>query len=165
MLIFKTTYAQQNQSQPQTHYYYIEEASYDLLKPKKVTENQDGVLIYSGSDFTVSSLVAKEYKLEVIADYDGHIDYKTVETEDKRGIEYLSPNPASTTVDIGYFISEHDNGYIMLTHSITGLSYNYVLNSTNTNQVIPVDQLASGTYIVNLVANGGIIATENLIIN
>jgi hypothetical protein len=127
--------------------------------------DEDGVLIYSGSDFTVSSLVAKEYKLEVIADYDGHIDFKTVETEDKRRIEYMSPNPASINVDIGYMISESDNAYIMLTHTITGLGYNYVLNSGNTNQVIPVDQLASGTYIVNLVANGDIIDTENLIIN
>ncbi len=127
--------------------------------------DEDGVLVYSGSDFTVSNLVAKEYKLEVIADYDNHIDYKTVETEDKRQIEYLSPNPATTSLDIGYKIAENDNAYIMLTHSNTGLSYNYVINSNNSNQLIPVDQLPQGNYIVNLIANGEILDTKNLIIN
>jgi len=127
--------------------------------------DEDGVLIYSGSDFTVSSLVAKEYKLEVVADYDGHIDYENVETEDKRGITYLSPNPATTSVDVGYLIAENDNAYVMLTNANTGLSYNYVLNSNGTNQVISVDQLPQDTYIVNLVANGDIIDTHNLIIN
>jgi len=114
---------------------------------------------------SIINSVAKEYKLEVIADYDGHVDYETVETKDKRGIEYLSPNPASTTVDIGYLVAETDNAYIMLTNSTTGLSYNYVLYSANNNQLIPVDQLLQGTYIVNLVANGEIIDTKNLIIN
>mgnify|MGYP006427026575 CR=1 FL=1 len=127
--------------------------------------NEDGVLIYSGSDFTVSSLVAKEYKLEVVADYDGHIDYETVETEDKRGITYLSPNPATTSVNVGYLIAENDNAYVMLTNTTTGLSYNYVINSSNNNQTIPVDQLPQDIYIVNLVANGDIIDTQNLIIN
>ena len=127
--------------------------------------DEDGVLIYSGSDFTVNNLVAKEYKLEVIADYDGHIDYQTVETEDKRQIEYLNPNPATTSVDVGYLISETDNAYIMLTHTITNLSYNHILNANNDNQIIPVDQLPQGTYIVNLIANGEIIDTKNLIIN
>jgi len=127
--------------------------------------DENGVLLYSGSDFTVSSLVAKEYKLEVIADYDGHIDYKVVQTEDKREISYMTPNPATSVVDIGYKISENDNAYVMLTHSITGLNYNYVLDAINSSQSIPVDQLPQGTYIVNLVANGNILDTKNLIIN
>jgi len=41
----------------------------------------------------------------------------------------------------------------MLTHSITGLSYNYMLDATNSSHSIPVDQLPQGTYIVNLIAN------------
>lgn len=114
---------------------------------------------------SIINFVAKAYKLEVIADYDGHIDYKTVETEDKRQIEHLSPNPATTSLDIGYKIAENDNAYIMLTHSNTGLSYNYVINSNNSNQLIPVDQLPQGNYIVNLIANGEILDTKNLIIN
>lgn len=127
--------------------------------------DEDGILIYSGSDFTVSSLVAKKYKLEVIADYDGHVDYKTVETEDKRQIEYLSLNPTTTSVEVGYLISQNDNAYITLTHLISGLSYNYVLNSAINSQTFPVDQLPQGNYIVNLIANGEIIDSKNLIIN
>lgn len=40
-----------------------------------------------------------------------------------------------------------------------------ILNSNNDNQIIPVDQLPQGIYIVNLIANGEIIDTKNLIIN
>jgi len=203
MLFINFTQAQQNQN----HYYYIEEATVDILKPNAILENTDetialyfsnekitnrsenpdgsetfyaqsinegakynwydesGVLVYSGSDFTVSSLVAKEYKLEVVADYDGHIDYEMVVTEDKRKITSMSPNPATTSVDIGYTVSETENAYVMLTHSTTGLNYNYVLNATNTSQLIPVDQLQQGTYIVNLVVNGEVLDTKNLLIN
>jgi hypothetical protein len=127
--------------------------------------DEDGVLVYSGSDFTVSSLVAKTYKLEVIADYDGHVDYDTIETEDKRKIEYLSPNPASTNVNVGYTVSENDNAYLILTHTATGVNYNYVLNSETNAQNIPIDQLQQGAYVVNLVVNGNILDAKHLIIN
>ena len=62
-------------------------------------------------------------------------------------------------------VSENDNAYLMLTHSITALSYNYVLNATNSNQVIPVDHLQQGAYVVNLVVNGNILDAKHLIIN
>ncbi len=62
-----------------------------------------------------------------------------------------------------YYIEEAS--YDLFTHSITGLSYNYVLDATNSSQSIPIDQLPQGTYIVNLIANGEIIDTKNLIIN
>lgn len=83
--------------------------------------DEDGVLIYSGSDFTVSNTIAKEYKLEVIAELDGHKDYKTVETEDKRSIISISPNPATSSTQVNYLIADTDNAYIRLTDSVTGV--------------------------------------------
>jgi len=62
-----------------------------------------------------------------------------------------------------YYIEEAS--YDLFTQSITGLNYNYVLDATNTSQSIPIDQLPQGIYIVNLIANGEIIDTKNLIIN
>ena len=127
--------------------------------------DEDGVLIYSGSDFTVSNLVAKEYKLEVIAESDGHKDYKTVATEDKRGIEYISPNPASSGTVISYTVASTDTVYIMLTHSTTGMQHNFILNAVNNSITLPTSLLAQGQYVVNLVANGIMIDAKHLIIN
>jgi len=127
--------------------------------------DEDGVLIYSGSDFTVSNLVAKEYKLEVIAESDGHKDYKTVATEDKRGIEYISPNPASSGTVISYTVASTDTVYIMLTHSTTGMQHNFILNAVNNSITLPTSLLAQGQYVVNFVANGIMIDAKHLIIN
>jgi hypothetical protein len=127
--------------------------------------DEDGVLIYSGSDFTVSNLVAKEYKLEVIAESDGHKDYKTEATEDKRGIENISPNPASSGTVISYTVASTDTVYIMLTHSTTGMQHNFILNAVNNSITLPTSLLAQGQYVVNLVANGIMIDAKHLIIN
>ncbi len=190
MLIFciaNTTNLFAQNSNSTIHYYYIEEASIDLLIPNKVTNNtdgsqtfhagnineeaiynwydEDGNLIYSGSDFTVNITIAKEYKLEVIADADGHKDYKTVATEDKRSIEYISPNPATISTEIGYLIAAGDNAFIQLTHSVTGVYYNYILDVESNSISIPTNQLPTGTYIVNLIANGNMLDAKQLIIN
>lgn len=42
-----------------------------------------------------------------------------------------------------YYIEEPS--YDLSNHSTTGLSYSYILNSTNINQLISVDQLPQGT--------------------
>ncbi len=76
---------------------------------------------------------------------------------------FLSVISAQQSQTHYYYIEEAS--YDLLKHSITGLSYNYVFNSTNSNQFIPVDQLPQGTYIVNVVANGDNLDTKNLIIN
>jgi len=127
--------------------------------------DEDGVLIYSGSDFTVSNMIAKEYKLEVIAETDGHKDYKTVETEDKRIIESISPNPATTSTFVTYQVAAEDNAYVRLTNSISGVFNNYILDSQNSSLTIPTQNLVKGTYVVNLIANGVIIDAKQLIIN
>lgn len=115
--------------------------------------------------FTVNNTISEEYKLEVIADADGHKDYKTVVTEDKRGIEYISPNPATTSTEVGYLLAPSDNAIIQLTHSVTGMYYNYILDAENSSQSIPINQLPTGIYIVNLIANGNILDAKQLIIN
>jgi len=127
--------------------------------------DEDGILIYSGSDFTISNMIAQEYKLEVIAETDGHKDYKTVETEDKRVIESISPNPATTSTIVSYQVAPEDNAYIRLTHSISGVFFNYILNNQDSSLPIPTQNLAQGTCAVNLIANGVMIDAKQLIIN
>ncbi|NBC57831.1 MAG: S8 family serine peptidase [Bacteroidetes bacterium] len=125
----------------------------------------DGNLIYSGNELEVSTAVANEYKLEVIAESDGHKDYQTVETDDLRKIESISPNPAQSQVNIKYLIDEQDNAIIKLTHSSNGIFYNYILENTQDNIDIDLTNFTSGQYIVNLISGGQILDTQNLIIN
>jgi hypothetical protein len=106
-----------------------------------------------------------KYKLEVIAETDGHKDYKTVETEDKRIIESISPNPATTSTFVTYQVAAEDNAYVRLTNSISGVFNNYILDSQNSSLTIPTQNLVKGTYVVNLIANGVIIDAKQLIIN
>jgi hypothetical protein len=56
--------------------------------------DEDGNLIYSGNELTINTSIAEEYKLEVIAEKDGHKDYHTFITNDLRKIENIYPNPA-----------------------------------------------------------------------
>ncbi|MGM0636593.1 MAG: S8 family peptidase [Bacteroidota bacterium] len=127
--------------------------------------DEDENLVYSGSDFTTSSVVAKKYKLEVVAEEDGHKDYKEVETKDKRGLSSVSPNPANTTIEVGYLIAEEDNAYIMITNSATGSNHNYVINNEADSVSISVEHLQIGSYVVNLVIDGVIIDAKHLLIN
>ena len=47
----------------------------------------------------------------------------------------------------------------------TGVYYNYILNAENNSISIPTNQLPTGTYIVNLIANGNMLDVKQLIIN
>ena len=113
----------------------------------------------------MSSLIAKEYKLEVIADSDGHKDYKTILTEDIREIKSISPNPAHTQTTIKYLIDNGDSAMITLTHTTNGTYFNYILDSTTDTATIDLLNLNAGQYVVNLISNGLILDAKNLIIN
>jgi hypothetical protein len=245
MLFINLLRAQQNQS----HYYYIKEATVDILKPNAILENNDGTLlldfgnenltsffenftIYSYSrifDWSTDPKYHKYYMIGLDSDNkaenlrnnsnvifseyigtleeqtlgsppDDYFDHVTISGFDQSGCNgYIyTPNPkgyehlelvnarrawnitqGNTNVIIGIrdveFVNSHpdiddkivvgpgaSNGNNSNFH---GLSYNYVLNATNTSQLIPVDQLQQGTYIVNLVVNGEILDTKNLLIN
>jgi len=108
-------------------------------------------------------LVAKKYKLEVIAEGDGHKDYREIETEDKRKITSVSPNPASTTSQVEYLIAPSDNAYIVVTNSVTGVNHNFMINNQTNTVNIPPHYLTVGAYIVNLIIDGNIIDTKHLI--
>lgn len=127
--------------------------------------DEDGKLIYSGDELIVNTAIAKEYKLEVIAESDGHKDYHTVVTDDLRKIISMSPNPANTQVTLQYLIESGDNAIIKLTHVTNGTFYNYMLN--NSQDIIDIDltNFSSGQYIVNLIAGGEVLNSQNLFIN
>jgi len=127
--------------------------------------DEDGNLIYSGDELIVNTAIAQEYKLEVIAESDGHKDYHTVMTEDLRKIESINPNPANTQVTLQYVIEAGDNAIIKLTQVTNGTFYNYILDNSQDTIDIDLTNFSSGQYIVNLMLGGQILDTQNLIIN
>jgi len=127
--------------------------------------DEEGNLIYSGNELSVNTAVTKEYKLEVIAQSDGHKDYHTIVTEDIREILSISPNPAQNQTTIKYFIDDGDTAIIMLTNTTNGSFFNYVLDSTKDSLNVDLSNLVSGQYIVNLISGNQVLDTKNLIIN
>lgn len=126
----------------------------------------DGVLIYSGTNLTISPEMTQKYKLEIIADSDGYKDYDEVEiTVNPYSLVNITPNPASNQVTIHYDALEANSAYLMITHSGTSVSNNYILNTQETQHTIAISTYASGIYVVSLVCDGEVVASGNLAIN
>ncbi|MFA7446606.1 MAG: tyrosinase family protein [Flavobacteriaceae bacterium] len=76
--------------------------------------DQNGNLIYTGKDFTVSAEITEKYKLEVIAT-DGLKDYDEVEVKVKLyELFSMYPNPANSNVSITYNASSAGSAYLIL---------------------------------------------------
>lgn len=127
--------------------------------------DEDGNLIYTGKDLTVSPDVTKKYKLEIISDKDGYKDYDEIEVKvNPYSLQSLSPNPASNQVSINYKAQGSSSAYIMITSATNGTSNNYILNPNELDTSIDISSYPQGIYGVALVCDGVIVDAKNLII-
>lgn len=127
--------------------------------------DENGNLIYTGQNLTVSPEITKKYKLEVITE-DGFKDYGEVEVKvNPYKLIGLSPNPANSQIQVNYDIENSTSAYIMITGVTNGVSNNYVLNTNSTQTTISLNNYQSGHYVVTLVCDGQIIESKNLIKN
>lgn len=127
--------------------------------------DENGNLIYTGKNITVSPEVTKKYKLEVITE-DGFKDYSEVDVVvNPYELTSISPNPASSQIQVNYDIENSTSAYIMITGVTNGVSNNYVLNTNSTQTTISLNNYQSGHYVVTLVCDGQIIESKNLIKN
>lgn len=78
---------------------------------------------------------------------------------------YLIPNPASTLVTIDYNLHGANSAYLTLTNSASAISNNYILDIAQSQEIIDLSAYAPGIYVVSLVCDGEIVASENLAIN
>jgi hypothetical protein len=123
-----------------------------------------GELIYTGEDFIVTPEITERYKLEVIATIDGVVDIDEVEIKVKEfEILNVSPNPASTQVNIDFRIDNANSAYLMITQPY-GSSNNYILDLNQNNTSIDVSSYQTGVYNVVLVVNGQATDASTLII-
>ena len=93
-------------------YQIAEQATYNW-------HDEDGNLVYTGKDFTVSPELSTKYKLEVIASADGFKDYDEVEVKVKEfSINSISPNPSNSIINIDYKAINASSAYMMITPSL-----------------------------------------------
>lgn len=124
-----------------------------------------GNLVYTGKDYTLTSTISETYKLEIIAEADGHKDYYDIETEELIKIQSISPNPANTEIEVNYFVGNSSSAfYLRITSVSTGNQNNYLISGQSTTQTIDLNMYPMGIFIVSLVCDGHIIDSKNLII-
>ena len=126
----------------------------------------DGNLIYQGKDLTVSSGVAKKYRLEIVAEKDGYKDYDEIEVKLKPSIiEAMSPNPVTNEIQVSYILNGVKSAYLMVIgqYGSDGTSNNYVLDTESTQTILNLSGYSNGFYTVALVCDGTIVDAKTLI--
>lgn len=125
-----------------------ENATYNWYDP-------EGILIYTGSDFTLSLDVTKKYKLEIISDIDGLKDYDEVEVVvNPYKLASISPNPANALATITYDAELANSAYLRIVQTDSGTEHNYILDTEETTIQIDTSLFATGSYVVALICNG-----------
>src|SRR5690606_19906216 len=128
--------------------------------------DQEGNLIYEGSAFSISLEITRKYKLEVITDTDGFKDYDEMEVKvNPFWIENISPNPASSQVNIAYVADKASSAYLMILNQTSTVSNNYIID-VNLSQVnINLSTYSSGVYTLVLVCDGMAVDAKNMVIH
>ena len=127
--------------------------------------NSDGDLIYSGTDTTIFPTISEEYRLEIISLVDGFKDYDEVEiTVDDQVILGITPNPASSNVNIDYSAVACNSAYLVLYDLNTYTSNNYILSPNSNSINIDLSSFQTGSYHVILICDGQITDTSSLMI-
>lgn len=127
--------------------------------------DEEGNFISTGKTLSITNTLLKEYTLEVIADSDGHKDYKTFTAKEERSITSMSPNPTQNGLTVYYNIGSASAAFVTITNLNSGVSDNYLLDLSKTYKIINLSSKPTGQYIVNLVTDNVIVDTKQLIKN
>ncbi len=121
-------------------------------------------LVHTGKDYILFNTISDSYQLEIIADADGHKDYYNFNVDELRKIQSISPNPASTEIEVHYFALGCSLAHLRITSIATGNHYNFIIDAEQTTHLINLSTYSTGMYIVSLVCESNIIDSKNLII-
>lgn len=129
--------------------------------------NQDKELIYTGQSLTLTPSSTEHYNLEVIAEADGFKDYDVVIVTVNQGtLTNLSPNPASSILNIQYTINRTvADAYIELIGHHSPIPLQYPVATDETATQIEVSKLPTGTYTVVLYCDGVVSDQKNVLID
>lgn len=138
-------------------YEVAEEASYKWYSP-------EGKLLFEGKDISVSPEITTQYRLEVMAERDGAVDYDEVTVSVKPYyISTIAPNPVQDNMQVNYMAEGASSAYLMITQPY-GNTYNQILDTQATTQNINTSQWSTGYYVVVLVCDGEAMDSKNIIV-
>ena len=128
--------------------------------------DENGILIHTGTDLTVSPEHSEQYLLEVISNADGFKDYDEVMVQvDRFKLNSLTPNPASDQLTVDYDVQDANSAYLMVVGTNpNSICNNYILNINQTQIVLDLNNYPIGAYTIALVVDGHIVDTEGLIV-
>jgi len=127
--------------------------------------DEEGNYISTGTNLVIQNTNEKEYKLEVIADSDGHKDYETFTVKENRGILSISPNPTNNDFTVYYDTGSANTAFIKITNILTGTQDNYILDLSVDYKTINLSNRPIGQYTINLITDNVIVDAKNLIKN
>ncbi len=134
-----------------------EDAVYNWYTP-------DGTLIYTGTALTVSPEMTQQYKLEIISDLDGLKDYDEVTvTVNPYRIISMAPNPVSSQLTLDYMAEGVTSAYIMVLNQSSGISDNYILDTSLAEISLDMSNRTTGLYSIILICDGEIQDSKNLV--
>lgn len=144
-----------------------------LLSTNIISDNADyvwfddkGAKVGEGSQINITPDRSQKYKVAITKQEDGYRAYDEVEIMAVDGIiKSLSPNPARTDVMIQYSLSDNvTSGSIHVSNLQNTISVAYPLDTNATEKNISLSGFVSGSYIVQLVVDGVVVDSKQLII-
>lgn len=128
--------------------------------------NEQGDTIAIGTSLTTTPTQSQRYKLEVVADFDGFKDVDSVDVSVRNGfISAISPNPAVDNITVSYLLSSAaTNATIRISDVQNLVIVSYPIIATETSKIVSVSNLNIGSYIVQLVVNGLVVDSKQLIV-
>ncbi len=94
---------------------------------------------------------------------EGYKDYDEIEiTVNPYSLDAISPNPASTQVNVSYSAEGASSAYIMLVSTTSGASNNYIVNLNEQSISIDVSTYSNGIYSIVLICDGVAVDSKNL---
>jgi hypothetical protein len=127
--------------------------------------DSDGNLVATGKDLSISTEVARKFKLEIIAT-DGFKDYTEVEVKLKPNtLGIIAPNPAVDNINITYKLNDVSSAYLMIlgSYGTANTSNNYILDVNSSDTNIDLSNYSNGFYTVALVCNGQIVDAKTVV--
>ena len=127
--------------------------------------DDEGYLVHTGEDFTVSADVSAIFMLEVIALSDGFKDYDNIEIEvNENYILSFAPNPADAFLNVDYVIESGQNAFIVLLNLQNGTSNQYLIDPQLNTTQLNTASLQNGNYTMILFVDGVPSDNRNIII-
>jgi hypothetical protein len=77
-------------------------------------------------------------------------------------VNHHSPNPASSDVTFEYIAYGANSGYLMIVNTVTGNSYNYIIDVNQTTMAVNIANFSSGLYTVVLICDGQVQNSKTL---